>query len=277
MGSGVGPDPERDGPPARSRRSGSSNLRASSLSSGQRDMPKPVFKDGVPLVPVCRACLDAARRLHSAAEITELIADAVQRGLCTPGPLAAELREGSQRGSATPRRVLADVADGVRSTAERDAKRLLKQERVAGAVVERRGARPTGPSTRDIRRVVRRGRSHLGDQLVRVPPVAAGLRPRGETNGGNGRGRSHGRARAADRPARRPRRLDGEPGRCVRGCGTTSTPAGTRGPGNQSSLSTAPRAKAALARLKLADAAFARLALPPPARPKLRESGVDQV
>ena len=90
-------------------------------------MPKPVFKDGVPLVPVCRACLDAARRLHSAAEITELIADAVQRGLCTPAQLAAELREGSQRGSATPRRVLADVADGVRSTAERDAKRLLKQ------------------------------------------------------------------------------------------------------------------------------------------------------
>ena len=72
-----------------------------------------------------RACLDAARRLRSAAQITELIADTVQRQLCTPAHLAAELREGSQRGTAMPRRVLADVADGVRSTAERDAKRLL--------------------------------------------------------------------------------------------------------------------------------------------------------
>jgi hypothetical protein len=88
-------------------------------------MPTPHVRDGVPLAPACRACLDGARRLHSAAEITELIADAVQRRLCTPAQLATELREGSQRGSATPRRVLADVADGVRSTAERDAKRLL--------------------------------------------------------------------------------------------------------------------------------------------------------
>ena len=89
-------------------------------------MPAPHLRDTVPLAPAVRACLDAARRLHSAAEITELIADAVQRGLCTPAQLAAELREGSQRGSAAPRRVLADVAAGVRSTAERDAKRLLR-------------------------------------------------------------------------------------------------------------------------------------------------------
>ena len=88
-------------------------------------MPAPHVRDGVPLASACRACLDAARRLHSSAEITELIADAVQRGLCTPAQLAAELREGSQRGSAMPRRVLADISAGVRSTAERDAKRLL--------------------------------------------------------------------------------------------------------------------------------------------------------
>ena len=88
-------------------------------------LPAPLVRVGVPLTPAPRACLDAARRLRSAAEITELIADTVQRRLCTPAHLATELREGSQRGSAMPRRVLADVADGVRSTAERDAKRLL--------------------------------------------------------------------------------------------------------------------------------------------------------
>jgi hypothetical protein len=89
--------------------------------------PPAVVRDGVPLAPVVRACLDGARRLHSAAQITELIADTVQRRLCTPAQLAAELREGSQRGSATPRKVLADVSDGIRSTAERDAKRLLRR------------------------------------------------------------------------------------------------------------------------------------------------------
>lgn len=88
-------------------------------------LPTPQTKDGVPIAPAARACLDGGRRLHSAAEITELVADTVQRRLCTLAQLAAELREGSQRGSATPRRVLADVADGVRSAAERAAKQLL--------------------------------------------------------------------------------------------------------------------------------------------------------
>ncbi len=83
------------------------------------------MRNGVPLAPACRACLDAARRLHSTAEVTELIADTVQRGLCTPAQLAQELQLGNQRGSATPRQILADVAEGIRSTAERDAKRLL--------------------------------------------------------------------------------------------------------------------------------------------------------
>ena len=90
-------------------------------------MPAPQVRDDVPLAPAARACLDGARRLHSAAEITELIADTVQRGLCTPAQLAIELREGSQRGSAAPRRILAEISDGVRSTAERDAKRLLRR------------------------------------------------------------------------------------------------------------------------------------------------------
>jgi hypothetical protein len=88
-------------------------------------MPTPQVKGGVPLAPACRACLDAARRLHSAAEVTELIADTVQSGLSNPAQLAQELQLGSQRGSATPRQVLADVAEGIRSTAERDAMRLL--------------------------------------------------------------------------------------------------------------------------------------------------------
>jgi hypothetical protein len=93
-------------------------------------LPRALVRGGVPLAPPARACLDASRRLHSAAEITELIADTVQRGLCTPAQLAAELRDGSQRGTAAPGRVLADVSAGVRSAAERDAKRLLVRSRL---------------------------------------------------------------------------------------------------------------------------------------------------
>lgn len=102
-------------------------LRTSSLVVVERTtrVPRATIRDGIPLAPASRACLDGARRLHSAAETTELIADTVQRGLCTASQLASDLRLGSRRGSAMPRRVLADVADGVRSTAERDAKRLL--------------------------------------------------------------------------------------------------------------------------------------------------------
>ncbi|MBW0115512.1 hypothetical protein [Pseudonocardia abyssalis] len=87
-------------------------------------MPPPHVRDGVPLAPIVRACADAVRGLESAAEMTELMSDAVQRGLCTVAALAGELAEGSRRLTATPAEVLRDVADGVRSTAERDAKRL---------------------------------------------------------------------------------------------------------------------------------------------------------
>ncbi len=150
-------------------RSGSS--RASEFVVVERTMrlPAPMVRDGVPLTPVVRACLDGARRLHSAAEITELIADTVQRRLCTPAQLAAELREGSQRGSATPRRVLADVAEGVRSTAERDAKRLLRAAGCPSRGGTWRCRRP-GPAARDSGRLVRRGRTRLGDQLLRLAP-----------------------------------------------------------------------------------------------------------
>jgi hypothetical protein len=88
-------------------------------------LPRPHVRDDTPLAPVTRACLDGARRLRSAADVAELIADAVQRRLTTPARLAVELRAGSQRGSAIPRRVLIDVSEGIRSTAERDARRLL--------------------------------------------------------------------------------------------------------------------------------------------------------
>lgn len=87
-------------------------------------LPVAARRGGVPLAPLVRACTDAARRIRSAPEVTELLSEPVQRRLCTASALSAELAAGSRRGTAVPRAVLADVADGVRSAAERAAKRL---------------------------------------------------------------------------------------------------------------------------------------------------------
>ncbi|GAA0945720.1 hypothetical protein [Pseudonocardia zijingensis] len=96
-------------------------------------LPEPIVRSGVPLAPVARACVDAARRLDRPGDVTELLSDAVQRGLCTIGALGEEIEETSRRGTAIPRGVLQDVAEGVRSAAERQAKALWKQARLPEA------------------------------------------------------------------------------------------------------------------------------------------------
>jgi hypothetical protein len=87
-------------------------------------LPEPVIRSGVPLAPLPRACIDAARRLRTEGEIAELLSDAVQRRLCTVAELSLELEASSRRHTALPRRVLRSVADGVRSAAEYAAKRM---------------------------------------------------------------------------------------------------------------------------------------------------------
>ena len=67
-----------------------------------------------------RAVADTARLLTDMREARAVVADAVQRGRCTVADLGAELRAGPVRGSATFRSVLAEVAEGIRSTAEGD-------------------------------------------------------------------------------------------------------------------------------------------------------------
>jgi hypothetical protein len=90
-------------------------------------MPTVELRDGLPLAPPVRACVDAARRLRSRAEITELIADSVQRGLCAVDSLAEEIAACGRRGSAVPRSVVAEVREGARSIAEAEARSLLRR------------------------------------------------------------------------------------------------------------------------------------------------------
>jgi hypothetical protein len=89
-----------------------------------RRLPAPV-PGRWPVAPVPRAALDFTRRSSDRGVVRAVLAEVVQRGLCGPGDLAAELAAGSARGSALPRSVLAEVLDGVRSPAEAEAKELV--------------------------------------------------------------------------------------------------------------------------------------------------------
>ena len=80
--------------------------------------------------PPARAIADTVRQLRDGADIRAVVAAGVQQGKVQVWQLAAELESGPVRGSARLRRALAEVAGGVRSTAEADLVRLIKRERL---------------------------------------------------------------------------------------------------------------------------------------------------
>jgi hypothetical protein len=90
-------------------------------------LPQPLHRKGIPVAPIERAVLDAARRMRNFDSIRAMLAEAVQRGRCRPEMLGRELELGSQRGSALPRRALLELLAGVRSAAEGDAYQLWKR------------------------------------------------------------------------------------------------------------------------------------------------------
>jgi hypothetical protein len=77
-----------------------------------------------------RAVADTARQLTELRDVRAVVADAVQLGRCTVGQLTEELRIGPVKGSALFRSVLAEVADGVRSTAEGDLRDVIRTARL---------------------------------------------------------------------------------------------------------------------------------------------------
>ena len=77
-----------------------------------------------------RAVADTAWRLTSLRDVRAVVADAVQIGRCTVSQLTAELSEGPIRGSAMFRSALAEVAKGIRSTAEGDLRDLIRVNRL---------------------------------------------------------------------------------------------------------------------------------------------------
>ena len=94
-------------------------------------MPARVSSSGpVRLTLVPRAVADTARLLTDLRDVQAVVADAVQLGRCTVSQLTEELKNGPIRGSATFRSVLAEVADGIRSTAEGDLRDLIRTARL---------------------------------------------------------------------------------------------------------------------------------------------------
>jgi hypothetical protein len=94
-------------------------------------MPGRIWEMGpVRYVPPSRAVADAVRDMTSLRDVRAVVADAVQRSRCRVRELAAELSEGPSSGSALFRQALADVADGIRSTAEADLMDLLVKAKI---------------------------------------------------------------------------------------------------------------------------------------------------
>jgi hypothetical protein len=88
------------------------------------------FSGPVRLALAPRAVADTVRQLTELRDVRAVVADAVQLGRCTVSQLAEELRDGPMKGSAMFRSVLAEVAGGIRSTAEGDLGELIRIARL---------------------------------------------------------------------------------------------------------------------------------------------------
>ncbi|RSN43111.1 hypothetical protein DMC64_26925 [Amycolatopsis sp. WAC 04197] len=90
-------------------------------------LPEPVEIDGLPVAPLARALIDAARRMDELNSVRAMIHDAVHRGLCTPEELRDELAQASTIGSALPRIVVNALQDGVDSAVEQWLESVLER------------------------------------------------------------------------------------------------------------------------------------------------------
>jgi hypothetical protein len=89
-------------------------------------MPDGVYVTGhIRFAPVARAVADAARGMSRLSDVRAVVAEAVQCGHCHLASLARELAEGPTAGSRHLRKALAEVSDGVRSSAEADLKEVI--------------------------------------------------------------------------------------------------------------------------------------------------------
>ncbi|MGN6299536.1 MAG: hypothetical protein ACTHN8_00400 [Angustibacter sp.] len=90
-----------------------------------RHLPPAIEHDGLPLAPVARCVVDACRQMHRLGEVRELVAEVVQRRLCSVSELHEALAVAARQRSALPREAIAEVHAGVRSAAEAHAREVF--------------------------------------------------------------------------------------------------------------------------------------------------------
>jgi len=88
---------------------------------------RPRLFGGIRYANAARAVADAVRGQTDMDFVRSVVAGAVQQRKCTVPQLAAELRTGPKQGSAGLRAALAEVAEGIRSVAEGDLRKLIKK------------------------------------------------------------------------------------------------------------------------------------------------------
>jgi hypothetical protein len=88
-------------------------------------LPPPVLRRGLPLAPLPRATVDAARHERDRDRLRALLFAPVQEGKCTLNELRTELDAGNQRGSAAARALLTE-SEHVVPVSQGIAKRLLR-------------------------------------------------------------------------------------------------------------------------------------------------------
>ncbi len=90
-------------------------------------LPAAVRRAGLPVAPLSRAVVDAARRERDGDHLASLVLTPVRAGMCTIAELRAELNSGNQRGSAAVRMLLAGGEHEVVPVTQGLARRLLRR------------------------------------------------------------------------------------------------------------------------------------------------------
>jgi hypothetical protein len=90
-----------------------------------RFLPRPVDIDGIPVAPLVRCVMDAARELRDLDQVRNVMMEAVQRRRTPISWLQEELERGPIPGSARPRVVITELIRGARSVPESDLVHLL--------------------------------------------------------------------------------------------------------------------------------------------------------
>ncbi len=89
-------------------------------------LPPAIRRGGLPVAPLARAVVDAARREHDHDRLAALVLEPVRAGACTVTELRVELNAGNQRGTAAVRALLAGREHEVVPVTQGLAKRVLR-------------------------------------------------------------------------------------------------------------------------------------------------------